>query len=265
MKEQLAVQKLLVEKLAEVQRQNPRYSLRAYAKKVGVHVGALSSILNGKRNVSRDLAERITRRLLLDPQERSEILSLFPEKRKYRKASTEKTDSVDPRYLEFNASQFKIAAEWEHLAVMSLVNCDDFQNKTEWIARRLGITENRARQVVDRLLQLDLFELDAEGNLTRSKQSYRTSDDIADISVKKSHEQSFELAKDSLHRDPVSIRDMTSVTMSIDPSKISMAKELIRKFQDELSDMLETGKRTEVFRLSMQLYPLTKIETGEVK
>jgi hypothetical protein len=68
-KEQVAIQNILREKLAEIQRQNARYSLRAYAKKVGVHVGALTYIMNGKRNVSRDLTERINRRLLLGPQQ----------------------------------------------------------------------------------------------------------------------------------------------------------------------------------------------------
>ena len=37
--------------------------------------------MNGKRNVSRDLAERVVNRLMLDPQDRTEVLELFPVKR----------------------------------------------------------------------------------------------------------------------------------------------------------------------------------------
>ena len=261
MKEQIAVQNLLRGKLSDIQRTNPHYSLRAFSKKVGVHVGALSSILNGKRNVSRELAERISKRLLLDPQERSEVLSLFPEKRSYKKPGM----SIDtsPRYLELSASQFKISAEWEHFAVMSLLNCEDFKDSSEWIAQRLGITESRAKQIVDRLLQLELFTRDKSGRLTRSKKSFRTTDDIADVSLKRHHEQSLDLAKESLHRDSVKVRDFTTLTLAIDPSKLSTAKELIRKHQDELSDLLESGTRTEVYRLSVQLFPLSKL--GEEK
>jgi uncharacterized protein (TIGR02147 family) len=245
MKEQLAIQNLLRAKLTEIQKTNPQYSLRAYSKKVGVHVGALSSILNGKRNVSRELAERITTKLMLDPQERSEILCHFPEKRRYQKSDL--TNAFpDPRYLEFNASQFKVVAEWEHFAVMSLLNCEGFQGKVSWISGRLGITETRATQVIQRLLELGLFSLNENGEITRSKQSYRTSDDVADLSLKK-------------------VRDFTSITMAIDPRKLSMAKERIRKFQDELSDLLEEGTRTEVYRLSMQVFPLSKLKVGELK
>lgn len=262
MKEQLAVQHVLRSKFADIQRANPKYSLRAYSKKVGIHVGALSSILNGKRNVSRELAERITQRLMLDPQERSEILGLFPEKRAYTR---EGEKAPEPRYLAFSAAQFKIVAEWEHFAVMSLLQCEDFESSIEWIARRLGLTETRARQVIDRLVELGLFNVDARGNLSRTKKSYRTTDDIANLSLKKCHDQSLELARESLYRDEVKDRDFTSITMAVDPKKLSMAKERIRKFQDELSDLLESGHQTEVYRLSMQLFPLSKLQNGEKK
>jgi uncharacterized protein (TIGR02147 family) len=266
MKDQIAIQNILREKLLEIQRSNPRYSLRAFAKKVGVHVGALTYIMNGKRNVSRKLAERIARRLLLDPQQRAEILSLFPEKRSYRKpGSVAQGEVLEPRYLALNAAQFKIAAEWEHFGVLSLMKCENFESSHSWIANRLGITESKARQAVERLLQLGLIALDPSGSLSRAEKSYRTSDDVADLSLKRHHDQSMDLAKESLHRDEVHVRDFTSVTMAIDPKKLSMAKELIRKFEDELSDLLESGHRTEVYRLSMQLFPLSRIESMEKK
>jgi hypothetical protein len=65
-----------------------------------------------------------------------------------------------------------------------------------------------------------------------------------------------ELARKSLYRDPVEARDLTSVTMAIDPKNLSMAKEKIRQFQDELAQMLATGTPTEVYRVSMQMFPL---------
>lgn len=268
MKAQMAIQNLLREKLVEIQRTQPRYSLRAFAGKVGVHVGALTYIINGKRNISRKLAERITRKLLLDPQQRSEILGLFPEPSPKRVlAHLSRTplppEAFEPRFLQLSASQFKICAEWEHFAVMSLARCQDFQSTAEWIASRLGITPSRARQVVSRLLELGLLESDSEGNLRRSEKSYQTSDDGADISLKRHHEQSLDLAKESLHRDSVAIRDFTSITLAIDPKKISAAKERIRKFEDELSDFLERGHQTEVYRLSVQLFPLSKLDIIE--
>jgi hypothetical protein len=256
MKEQIAIQNVLREQLGELQRKNPSYSLRAYAKRLGVHVGALSHILNGKRNVSHELAERMIRRLALDPHQRNDLLALFPPKRPYQKPGTDPLPG--PRYLALSASQFKIAAEWEHFAVLSLLNCGDFIHSAEWISRRLGITESRASAVVSRLMELGLLALDASGKLVRTRQSYRTPDDVAEASLKKHHDQTLELAKESLYRDAVDERDFVTTTMAIDPKKLSAAKELIRKQQDELAELLESGHRTEVYRFSAQLFPLSR-------
>lgn len=253
MKEQIAIQKILNEKLSEIQVNNPRYSLRAYAQKMEMDPGTLSNIMNGKRNVSIKLAEKISKKLLLDPQERAELLNLFPMKRKKVEVG-----QFEPRYLELSASQFKIAAEWEHFAIMSLLNCKGFKKSPSWIAKRLGISMIKAEQALKRLLDMGLFTQDKNGNLSRSKKSYRTTDDIANISMKKHHEQSLDLAKESLHRDDVLKRDFTTVTMAIDKTKLASAKELIRKFQDELSDHLECDDQTEVYRLGIQLFPMSK-------
>jgi uncharacterized protein (TIGR02147 family) len=266
MKAQLAIQKVLHERLLEAQKTNPRYSIRAYSKKVGVHFAALSLILNGKRNVSLKLAQRIAERLGLDPQERSELLDLFPKSRSstLRPPGVSSGEVLGAQYLEFNAHQFKVAAEWEHFAVLSLLQCNEFRSEPSWIAARLNITEHRARQVVNRLIELGLLYVDSAGVLQRAKKNYRTPDDFESVILKKSHEQSLELAKSSLYRDAVDDRDFTSVTVAVSPKNIRTAKERIRKFQDELCDLLEEGRRTEVYRLSVQLFPLTSLNSGEV-
>ena len=77
MKEQIALQMLLRKKLQDAQQTNPRYSLRAFSKKVGIHFATLSSIMNGKRRVSKKIAVKVADALALSVQERSELLALF--------------------------------------------------------------------------------------------------------------------------------------------------------------------------------------------
>jgi uncharacterized protein (TIGR02147 family) len=259
MKAQIAIQNLLRKRLADAQINNPQYSLRAFSNKVGVHVGALSSIMNGKRNVSRDLAERVVARLMLDPQERAEILELFPVKRSQKEMRDEVAQGVvlNARYRELSAQQFKVIAEWEHFGVMALLRCPEkFENAAQ-VAARMGITEARARLVIERLIELKMVNVEADGSLKRSEENFRTSDDVADISVRKAHDESLELARKSLYRDSVEERDFSSITIAVDPEKLSMAKERIRQFQDELAQLLDTGTKTEVYRVSMQMFPLS--------
>lgn len=259
MEEQLAIQNLLRSQLLLAQSKNPKYSLRSYSKKLGIHVGALSYIINGKRNVSRSLAEKITRKLLVDPGKRAEILSLFPEKRKYQTVA-QKEAAPEPKFLQIEASEFRLIAEWEHYAVLNLIKTKDFQSDVAWIADRLGITATRTRDVIERLVILGFISKDINGNLSRVAAQLRSSDDTVDMSVRKSHDESLELARESLHRDEVKERDFTSITMAIDPAMIDAAKERIRKFQDEILDILCADEATEVYRMSVQLFPLTKLK-----
>lgn len=238
----------------QLQGKNPRYSLRSYSTKVGIHSSTLSYIMNGKRNVSRKLAEKITRKLLLDPQKRSEILELFPLKKRIRTEAAE----LKPRFLEIEASQFKMNSEWEHFAVLSLMNCQEFKNDTVWIAERLGITKDKAQQVIQRLIEVGIVR-ENDGVLIRDKSPYRTSDDTVNLSVRKGHDENLDLAKESLHRDSIHERDFTHLTVAIDMKKIPLAKEMIRRFQDELMEAMECGDQTEVYRFTTQLFPLTKL------
>jgi uncharacterized protein (TIGR02147 family) len=258
MDEQLAIQKLLRTHLLIAQNKNPKFSLRSYSRKVGIHAGALSSIMNGKRNVSREMAEKITRKLLVDPQERSDLLKLFPEKRKYRNTDEMKINE-DEKYLQIEASSFKLMAEWEHFAVLSLLKTIDFKYDYEWIGDRLGVSAYRAQDVVERLLSLGFLIETEKAELKRVHAKIRSSDETVNLSVKKCHEENLDLAKESLHREGIEERDFTSITMAIDPEKMSKAKEMIRKFQDELSTVLEAGQKKEVYRLSVQLFPLTSL------
>jgi len=103
-----------------------------------------------------------------------------------------------------------------------------------------------------------LIRRTAAGVLLPVSKSVRTSDDIVDLSLRKCYEENLDLAKNALNEREIDERDFSTITMAIDPAKMSIAKERIRRFQDELSDLMETGNRSEVYRLSMQLFPLTQ-------
>jgi len=265
MKEQATLQKLLRDRLAEAQVTNPRYSLRAFSKKVGVHFATLSAILNGKRIVSRKIATRIADTLNLDPQERAELLALFPEAKTKLKGTIVTGEAKKANYSKLSEQQMKIAGEWEHFAIRSLLQCENFESSAEWIAKRLNLTVPRTQLVLDRLVALGLVSVDENGRFHHSSENFSTFDHPSHEIIQKSHDETLSLARTSLYRDSGDLRDFTSVTVPVNPEKMVQAKELIRKFQDDLCDLLEEGKRTEVYRLSIQLFPLTKVTQGDSK
>jgi uncharacterized protein (TIGR02147 family) len=257
MKEQLIVQKILHQKLMEAQSKNSSYSLRSFSKKLGIGAGPLSQILSGSRKISVKMAERLCDSLMLDPQERSEFLRYF----KGGTSASLKSDEVDyEEFLKLSGDQFKVISEWYYFGILSLTLTRGFKNDATWVSKRLGITRIEASQALDRLFRLGMLETE-NGKVKRNKPKYRTSDDVTNLSIRKAHFQTLEMAKKSLERDPVERRDFTTITIPTHPKKIKEAKELIRKFQNDLCGlMMDTPEKTEVYKLSMELFPLTQVQ-----
>jgi hypothetical protein len=59
MQAQLKIQRILREKYSLIKAKNPQYSLRSYAKKLGIAAGTLSLIMLGKRKVSLPLIKKL--------------------------------------------------------------------------------------------------------------------------------------------------------------------------------------------------------------
>lgn len=250
---QLAIQKKLNEALIESQLRNPSFSLRAFSRKLSVSPSALSEILNGKRRISRKLAERLVHNLCLSPKEGQGLLDLFVDK--HPEKDGDKT--YQSPYIELSTDQFHVISEWYHFAILSLAETQDFQSEPRWIADRLNIKTQDAQTALERLERLGLIEKGPRGKLRPTGTGYSTSDEVRDMGLRKAHGQNLEMARRSLEEDPIENRDFTATTMAIDVSKLPLAKKMIREFQDKLCTYLESGTKREVYKLCIQVFPLT--------
>ncbi len=256
---QSTLARILIDELTQARIKNPSYSLRAFARKLRLPASALSEVMSGKRRVSRKAAEKIADRLLLDPEKKNELLNSIPTARK-RRASGVLTQPADLKSVQITMDHFRSISEWYHFGILSLAETRGFKSDTQWIAARLGLNKTTAQQAIERLVRLNMLTRCNDGELKVSGESYTTPDETADISLRKSHAATLELARQSLENDPVDARDFTAITMAIDPAKLPEAKKMIRIFRDQLCAHLNSGETTEVYKFSMQLIPLTQSE-----
>jgi len=252
-KEQIALQNAIKLRLDTIKIRYPGYSVRAFARKVGISPATLSLLLKGKRKISQKLARRLSDKLNFDPQERAAVLGGFFEARKKNTGIV-----LTPAYLQLTVDQFQLISDWRAFAVLNLVQTTDFKNSASWIARRLGLSVEEVKETLARLKRLEML-IEKDSKLSRATSKYRTTDDVSNSSLRQSHAQTLELANAALENEPVERRDFTWLTFPFDPSKMKDTKTLIRKFQDDLIELNEHGARpTEVYRLAVQLFPLTK-------
>ncbi len=256
---QIAIGRVLREAFVESQVRNPAYSLRAFARRLAISPSALSEILNGKRRISRKLAERLADKLCLDPKQKHDLLSRFRPT-----GATAKDLPPSPLvYEELDSDQFATIAEWYHFGILSLMETTTFEDDPTWIAERLNIKLPEATAAIERLLRLGLVRRDANGELRLTKGRLTTSDGVRSLSLRRAHATNLALAQRSLAEDEMDRRDFSAMTLAIDASLLPEARKMIRDFQDQLATKLEVpGKQTEVYKLCVQMFPLSH-PTGE--
>ena len=163
--------------------------------------------------------------------------------------------------------QYHVVSEWHHFGLRALLRTKDAQSspkhsEPEWLAERLGIKSREAASAIERLLRLEMIERLPDGALRATNVSFHSPDGTPSVSIRHNHSQHLDLARASLERDSVNIRDFTNLTMAINPKKLSEAKDIIRRFRKEIESVLEddsTGPRQEVYSLAVQLFPLSRV------
>ncbi len=160
-------------------------------------------------------------------------------------------------FLELQIDTFRIISDWYHYAILNLIEVRDAKNNAEWFARRLGISPLEAHQALLRMKRLGLIKLEGS-HLIRVGKNLKTPNDLADTAIRKYHYQNLRKAEESLDRDSIEQRDFGGITMAIDPSDLSKAKNLIQKFRRQLATALNTGKKERVYTFVTQLFPVDR-------
>lgn len=245
--------------LAQRQEANPSYSLRALARDFNLHSSSLSQVLKGKRPLPLKVAQEIAQKMKLDNKERT----LFLESVQRLRLSIDDIEisKLDERFM-LDDSYYKVIAEWEHYAVLSLFDLVDFQPEAALIAVRLNIEVNRAQEVLNNLEMSRLIKRDSSGRILKVHEGIRTTEDTPSKALDDSHLETLELGKKKLELSKP-LRDFSSTTLSIDMNKMSEAKTIIREFRQKMAALLKDGTKTEVYQLAVQFYPLTDVKDLE--
>ena len=249
-----------------LKKKNPRYSLRAFAKTLSLPSGRVSEYLSNKRQITLAVGEQIATQLKFD----EELKALFLQ---YTKAHSETKKDLQrelsqiekaPKF-EFvstdSQDRFRIVADWHHFAILSLMELTDFQSSAEWISKKLGLPLPLIEESLERLERVEIIDRKEMPWKVKSL-NLRTTDGGASEALREFHLKNLEMAKEKLVNVPVEDRDFSAITIAIDKAKLPFAKGMIRDFRRKLTSLLEAGeKKNEVYRLSIQFFPLNKSDS----
>jgi uncharacterized protein (TIGR02147 family) len=240
--------------LTHRQAKNKAYSLRAYAKHLGIPASTLSQVMIGNRALPLKNADAVMVNLKLSPKDRSRFLDSL-----YQVDCALDAIKIRPKndrvFLDETYSE--IISEWEHYAAIMLYDCVE-RLDLETVMERLGLKRARAEVVIENLLRYQMMKREPDGQLMVKPTSYKTSEDVASSALRDSHVEALSLAKEKLDDVPSDLRDFSSLTVAVDLKQLPIAKKIIREFRQKMTELLKTGDKTEVYQLAIQFYPLSR-------
>ena len=81
--------------------------------------------------------------------------------------------------------------------------------------------------------------------------------------VRRHHQEALAQGLAALKAQESELQEIFSAILAVDPSNLPKVKTFLAKLQRRAAIMLEEGRPSEVYRLNIQLIPLTRSERGK--
>lgn len=253
----------------EKKARNTAYSMRAFARDLGMSQALLSLIFSGKRPLSIKQASQIAI-LLQFPKEveerflESTLLSLPVNSKLVGRLKKSKELAgarlAQPLFTEYEAERFKAISQWYHVAILDLTTTKGFSSDPAWIARRLQIATIEVRDAIERLLLLGLLERKGK-RLVKSEKTIYFATQKSELAIRTFHHQMITKALDQLQKtepDAFSKREISALTLAIPRARIDEARKKIKKLQEEMARLFVSDECDEIYQLNMQFFPLSQ-------
>jgi transcriptional regulator with XRE-family HTH domain len=232
---------------------NPNYSLRSFARYLGISASGLSSVMSGKAPVSLRIIQKVSKKLSLPASAAQQFqMDLLSEKIK--------GDFALKNFEIIEPERFALIKDWYHYAILNLIRTKGFKSQLSWIAKRLGITLGQTQSAVERLKAAELLntENDQWTELSNKFTSHTNNKHFSEAK-KENQIQLFTLALESISEISFEERNHTGTTIAINKKDLPRAKEFITKFRTEFMNQFDqTENADEVYHLGVALFPIKK-------
>lgn len=236
---------------------NSRYSLRAFARDLGLEPSLLSRIMRKRVRLTELMFYRIADRLKI-PKE----VSISLRKRTFPK-NLAQYSLEDDRITYLNASEFILVSDWYYYAILEMTSLKNFKADTQWIAQRLQIDKDLVVSAVQRLFDLGLLIKTPDSWYASTEFTSTLKKPEAMQAIQMRHYQILEKALNGIESIPLSQRDYSAITLTMDPDLLPTIQNKIIEFRRSLATFIEKeskGNNTEVYEMAIALFPLTKAE-----
>lgn len=246
----------LADRFEAAQRQNPRYSLRAFARQLAIDHATLSQVLRGRRPITRKAVRRIGAKLGLSEP----LISFYA-----RRLDNQNGAVAGSPAVQLSLDTFHVISDWYHAAISELVHLRNFRPDSRWIARSLGITVNEVNIALQRLLRLGLLQMVGAKWIARTACTNLAREELMPEVRKKVRAEGHRRAMAAIEGAPEERVAQHSITLAIDSKDLPRFDQLAYEFLGSVKALLgDASGKNGVYQFQLSAFPLTTCEK-EVK
>jgi uncharacterized protein (TIGR02147 family) len=244
----------LKDELLKRTKKNPSYSIRSFAKNLGVEHSSLAQIIMGKRPLTDKMCLRLGTKLGYGSTKMRTLMRTYSDSKSFG------------RYKKLEEDSFKIIADWYYYAILELTYCETFKPSPRWISRVLELPFIKTLDAVERLKRLNFLEVTPDGRwIDRMGDAHNMGSENQASSFMEHEKQVLSKAIEAMDKVSRERRLQSSMTLAVAKEKVPEARKMILNFIEELSDYLKSSPtKDEVYNIVVSLYPLTETSNGEI-
>jgi uncharacterized protein (TIGR02147 family) len=243
-------------------------SYRGFARLAGLGApNYLKLVIDGKRNLSAEMAERFARACRLNKESSQYFTLLVAFNQASDDGERNALHEALSRFARFRSSQRLDLAEkeyhssWFIPAIRELVTCPGFREDAVWLAEQLepAISEKEAAHALEVLQRLGLLERDEQGKLVQATRAVSTGQQASGLYIRNYHAELMQRAVHAMHHLPAEERYISGLTLSASPATWAEVRRRVIELRQELVALCDADPEpSRVVQLNLQLFPLSR-------
>lgn len=240
------------------------FSLRYFAQKIGTDAGTVVKILQGQLHLSARLVPGVVSACRMDERQADYFRAMVDFGKARVGADIRRTferltslKGVASRTLE--ERQYAFYQSWIHSAVRAALGILEFSGDFKALGASLlpPVSAVQARESVELLDSIGLIHRGDDGIWRVTDAIISTGERWKGVAVREFQAQTLDLAKASLERDPVELREHSTVTLTLRREDLPLLKRRAAEFrQDLLKIATEASGEDAVFQVNIQIFPM---------
>lgn len=242
---------------------NHAYSLRRFARDIGLSPSNLADILSGRCGISSTSGKRIANALGLTTVETARFMDLIEAAHSRSKTARTlasqrlQTEDHSPAMKQFAGNDLDILKRWYFLAALELVDLTKGFLSAESISQLLNISRDEAAESLHFLEKAQYVRREGE-RFVRNDPTFFHRSETPSKNIQNFHRQVLEKTVKAIADVPPEHRELSTTMFCFDRNRMSEVKSAIAKFEDEFfRKFCSEIEGNTVYTCSVQFVPMS--------